>query len=72
MVEFPEKFNSYLIDDDEFKGRLDFYVDYMCNDGIWGGNMEIFALSEAFKIKICLFQESLKILTIGKEERFQG
>jgi len=69
MQEHPEIFNNFLHDDDKYKGKLDTYIEYMSNDGIWGGNIELFALSEAFDVKIVIFHQNLTLVTIGDERR---
>jgi len=72
IQENKEKFNNFLNDDDEFGGRLDLYIQKMSQDGEWGGHFEMFALSEALKIRICLFQETLNFITIGSFQENQS
>ena len=64
ITQHPENFNNFLLDDDPHNGRLDEYAKYMSQDGIWGGNFEIYALAQALHVNICLFQENRTILTI--------
>jgi len=40
-------------------------------DGEWGGHFEMFALSEALNIPICLFQETLNFITIGSFKKIK-
>ena len=59
------KIYDFLLDNDQYGGRLDNYIMKVPEDGEWSGNSEIYALSETLNVRITLFQENLQVSTIG-------
>jgi len=66
MKLYPERFSFNLRKDQD--GSFEQYLKNMEKDGVWGGYLELYALSQALKVQIWLFQESLSVLKIGSPE----
>jgi len=67
MVMFPDLFSCLLMDNDRFQVSLDMYLEYIAEDGRWGGNFEILALAEVFQVNIYVFHENCQRIKIGSQ-----
>jgi len=51
--------------DDDFDGGFPKYVEQMAKPGVWGGHLELMALSQVLTVKFCLITESKETLWVN-------
>ena len=58
--------------EEEFDGGFSIYLDRMAKHGVWGGHLELMALSAILSVKFCVLTETNETIQVNMNEDEEG
>ncbi|KAJ1720267.1 hypothetical protein LPJ53_005085 [Coemansia erecta] len=68
MLDHPDDFRPFLLEEDEGQCDFDDYVENMRRDGVYGGNMELVAFARRYQTDVCVYQQGSVFVIEGGSE----